>query len=61
LFGLLVGDGPGARVRAAVLSAAIGAVSHPFVADLPDEVLAAELLPVLTELASGDLGRARRG
>ena len=55
LFGMLVGGGgPGARVRAAVLSAAIGAVSHPFVADLPDEVLAAELLPVLSALASSD-------
>ena len=54
LFGMLVGHGPGARVRAAVLSAAIGAVSHPFVADLHDEVLATELLPVLTALAASD-------
>ncbi len=52
LFGLLVGHGRGARVRAAVLSASIGSVAHPFVADIPDEVLAAELLPVLTDLAS---------
>jgi AcrR family transcriptional regulator len=57
LFGMLVrGDGAGAQVRAAVLSAAIGAVSHPFVADLPDEVLAAELLPVLTALTAGERG-----
>ncbi|UDY36657.1 TetR/AcrR family transcriptional regulator [Dermatobacter hominis] len=53
LFRLLVGDDrePADRVRAAVLSAAIGAVSHPFVADLPDDELAADLLPILSELA----------
>lgn len=54
LFGILVGTGKGTRVRAAVLSAAIGSVSHPFVADLPDDVLASELLAVLSALASSD-------
>ena len=53
LFRVLVGDDhrPAGRVRAAVLSAAIGAVSHPFVDDLADDQLAAELLPILSELA----------
>ncbi|MGP0031853.1 MAG: TetR/AcrR family transcriptional regulator [Acidimicrobiales bacterium] len=44
---ILVGDdaGPEARVRTAMLIAAIsGAVMHPFVADLSDDVLRAELL-----------------
>jgi len=46
LHGLLVGDDAGApaRVRTAMLIAAIsGAVMHPFVVDLDDEVLRAEL------------------
>lgn len=46
LFSILVGapfDAPG-RTRAAVLSATIGAVDHPFVADLPDDVLRRQLL-----------------
>lgn len=44
---LLMGDdaGPGARVRTAMLIAAIsGAVMHPFVVDLDDEVLRTQLL-----------------
>lgn len=44
---LLIGDdtGPEARVRAAILIAAIsGAVMHPFVVDLDDGMLRAELL-----------------
>jgi len=44
---LLIGDdaGPQASVRTAMLIAAIsGAVMHPFVVDLDDEVLRAELL-----------------
>jgi AcrR family transcriptional regulator len=53
LFAVLVGDdpGPAARVRAAVLTAAIGgAVAHPFVTDLDDETLRAELLRVTRRL-----------
>jgi AcrR family transcriptional regulator len=49
LFAVLLGEDPGprARVRAAVLTAAIGgAVVHPFVTDLDDETLRAELLHV---------------
>jgi AcrR family transcriptional regulator len=44
---LLMGDdaGPEARVRTAMLVAAVsGAVLHPFVIDLPDDVLRANLL-----------------
>jgi AcrR family transcriptional regulator len=44
---LLVGDdaGPEARVRTAMLIAAVsGAATHPFVIDLDDEILRAELL-----------------
>jgi predicted enzyme related to lactoylglutathione lyase len=48
LFSVLVGDdlGAKARVRAAVLSSAIGAVAHPFVIDLDDDTLRDELLQV---------------
>ena len=47
-YRFLVGDSttPRDRVRSAVLSAAIGAVAHPFVADVDDATLAAELLAV---------------
>jgi AcrR family transcriptional regulator len=47
LFRLLVGHGtgPDARVRAAMISTAIGgAVTHPLVADLDDDALRAQLL-----------------
>lgn len=47
LRSILIGDdgGPEARVRIAMLIAAIsGAVMHPFVADLDDDTLRAELL-----------------
>jgi AcrR family transcriptional regulator len=47
LFRLLVGHGTGAeaRVRAAMISTAIGgAVTHPLVADLADDALRAQLL-----------------
>jgi AcrR family transcriptional regulator len=47
LFRLLVGHGTGAeaRVRAAMISTAIGgAVTHPLVADLDDDALRAQLL-----------------
>lgn len=47
LYRLLMGDdaGPGARVPAAMLTAAIGgAVMHPIVADLDDETLRSQLL-----------------
>ena len=50
---LLVGDdtGPEARVQTAILLAAIsGAVMHPFVADLDDEVLRAQLLRMAERL-----------
>ena len=53
LFSVLVGgeSGDSARVRAAVISAAIGgAVAHPFVADLDDDTLRAELLAVTRRL-----------
>jgi AcrR family transcriptional regulator len=39
-----------ARVRAAVLSAAIGAVAHPFVADLDNQTLRDDLLEVTRKL-----------
>ena len=53
LFTVLVGEDPGprARVRTAVLTAAIGgAVAHPFVADLDEDTLRAELLHVMRRL-----------
>jgi AcrR family transcriptional regulator len=52
LFGLLVGDDltEKARVRAAVLSAAIGSVSHAFVADIDDEALKTELFQLIRTL-----------
>jgi AcrR family transcriptional regulator len=46
---LLVGDNPGpeARIRTAMLIAAIsGAAMHPFVADIDDETLRAELMRI---------------
>jgi AcrR family transcriptional regulator len=48
LYSDLLGDDldASARVRAAVLSSAIGSAAHPFVADLDDETLCAELLQV---------------
>jgi AcrR family transcriptional regulator len=52
LFAALLGDAldvPG-RVRAAVLSAAIGSVGHPFVANLDNETLRAELLQTTRRL-----------
>ena len=52
LFTFLLGDqldNP-ERVRAAVLSAAIGAVAHPFVRDLDDQELATELLVITRRL-----------
>jgi len=54
LFSELLGDdlGPRARVRAAVLSAAIGAAAHPFVVDLDDDTLRDELLRVTLTLIS---------
>ena len=55
LFSELLGDdlGPEARVRAAVLSAAIGAAAHPFVIDLDDDTLRDELLQVTRRLVFG--------
>ncbi|HZQ85955.1 MAG TPA: helix-turn-helix domain-containing protein [Acidimicrobiales bacterium] len=50
---LLIGDdtGPEARVQTAILLAAIsGAVMHPFVADLDDEVLRTQLLHMAVRL-----------
>ncbi len=46
LFGVLLGDGIGARarIRAAMIASAIGgAVTHPLVVDLDDEILHIEL------------------
>jgi len=58
LYRVLVGDAtdPEARVRAAMISAAIGgAVMHPFVADLDNDTLRTELLRVTRQfLAAGD-------
>ena len=58
LYRVLVGDArsPEARVRAAMIAAAIGgAVMHPFVADLDDDTLRAELLRVTRQfLAAAD-------
>ena len=67
---ILVGDdtAPEARVRTAMLIAAIsGAVMHPFVADLDDELVRAELLrlavalslPASMSLASRQMDRRR--
>ena len=52
LFSVLLGDdfGDQARVRAAVLSAAIGAVAHPFVIDLDNDTVRDELLQVTRRL-----------
>ena len=52
LFSELVGDDPGARtrVRAAVLSAALTAVAHPFTADLDDDTLRSELFSLTRPL-----------
>ena len=50
---LLIGEdaGPEARVRTAMLVAAIsGAATHPFVADLDDDVLRVELLRLARRL-----------
>jgi AcrR family transcriptional regulator len=56
LFLVLLGDdatGVRPRVRAAMLSAAIGGgVTHPFVTDIPDDVLRAELLDLSRKLLS---------
>ncbi|MBV8691957.1 MAG: TetR/AcrR family transcriptional regulator [Actinobacteria bacterium] len=52
---LLLGDdsGPEARAQTAILIAAIsGAVMHPFIADLDDEVLRAQLLRMTRRLLS---------
>ena len=48
IFAVLLGDdlGEQARVRAAVLSAAIGSVGHPFVIDLDNDTVRDELLKV---------------
>ena len=45
LFAVLVGDDldEHGRVRAAILSAAIGSVGHPFVADVDNETLKTQL------------------
>jgi AcrR family transcriptional regulator len=56
LAGVLVGDddSPAARVRAAMIAAALGgAVVHPFVAGLDDETLRAELLRQARALVRG--------
>jgi AcrR family transcriptional regulator len=52
LFTVLLGDDVRhrARVRAAVLSAAIGAVAHPFVADVDNDTLRDDLLDVIRKL-----------
>jgi AcrR family transcriptional regulator len=52
LFTVLLGKNldDNARARAAALSAAIGSVGHPFVADVDDETLRAELLKVTRRL-----------
>ena len=52
LYALLVGDDLDAagRVRAAVLAAAIGSVSHPFVATVDDATLRDELVRVTRPL-----------
>lgn len=52
LFAALLGSDLDAkeRTRAAALSGAIGSVGHPFVADVDDETLRAELLNVVRRL-----------
>jgi AcrR family transcriptional regulator len=52
LFAVLLGHDldAAARVRASVLSAAIGSVGHVFVADVDDETLRAELVKVARRL-----------
>jgi AcrR family transcriptional regulator len=52
IFAMLLGDDAGddTRVRAAVLSAAIGAAAHPFVADLDDQTLRDDLLDLTRKL-----------
>lgn len=52
LYATLVGEAfdDAARVRAAALSATIGSVGNPFVADVDDESLKAELLELATKL-----------
>ena len=53
LFSVLLGDSTDvpARVQAAMLSAAIGGgVTHPFVTDIDDDTLRAELLRVVRGL-----------
>jgi AcrR family transcriptional regulator len=52
VFAFLLGDVAGRddRVRSAVLSATIGAVGHPLVADVDDATLAADLLAVASAL-----------
>jgi len=56
LFTMLLGDDfdPETRVRAAVLSAAIGSVGHPFVINLDDDTLRRELLTVTRRLIDPD-------
>ena len=56
LFAVLTGDdtGAAARVRGAMISAAIGgAVTHPLVVDLDDETLRSEMLRVTRQLFDG--------
>jgi hypothetical protein len=52
LFPLLLGgaDGATGRTRAAVVSAAIGAVSHPYLIDLDDDAVRRELRAILRAL-----------
>jgi AcrR family transcriptional regulator len=52
LFAVLLGEDldAAARVRAAALSAAIGSVGHPFVADIDDDTLRRELLALTRRL-----------
>jgi AcrR family transcriptional regulator len=60
LYGMLVGEGVGsdARVRMAALTCVVGGtVAHPFVADLDDETLRAQLLDMVRQLI--DLPRAK--
>jgi AcrR family transcriptional regulator len=64
LYAALLGDdvGTSARVRTALLSAAVGAaVVHPLVADLDDDTLRDELLHAARRLFNLDAGPTRRG